>query len=133
MEKYIDNSFDNDLLNVSGLTWLPWIGKDFKKNKKRLLIVGESHYALGDNDEEYQKRFQDATDTKSFTRECIYESPICGEWRNNTFDNIHRVVLRSNNFDKEHFWEQIVFYNFIPRLMDYRVKERPNWDDFSSS
>jgi len=133
MEKHIDNSFDNDLLNVSGLTWLPWIGKDFKKNKKRLLIIGESHYSLGDNDEEYQKRFQDATDNKTFTRECIYESPICGDWRNNTFDNIHRVLLRSNNFDKEFFWEQVVFYNFIPRLMDYRVKERPTWVDFYSS
>jgi hypothetical protein len=121
------------LLNLNGLTWLPWIGKNFKNNKKRLLIVGESHYALGDNDKEYQKRYKDATDNKTLTRECIYESPVCGEWRNNTFDNIHRVLLRSNDFDKELFWEQVAFYNFIQRLMDYRVKERPTWVDFYSS
>ncbi len=133
MEQHIDNSFDKHLLNISSLTWLPWIGKDFKKNSRRLLIVGESHYALGDNDEDYQKRFREATDNKTFTRECIYESPVCGDWRNNTFDNIHRVILRSNDFDKELFWEQVVFYNFIPRLMDYRVKERPTWVDFYSS
>jgi hypothetical protein len=133
MEQHIDNSFDQILLNVSGLTWLPWVGKDFKKNSRRLLIVGESHYALGDNDEDFQKRFKVATDNKTFTRECIYESPVCGDWRNNTFDNIHRVLLRSNDFDKEVLWEQVAFYNFIPRLMDYRVKERPTWGDFYSS
>lgn len=133
MEKHIDIYYDNELLNLNGLTWLPWIGKNFKNNKKRLLIVGESHYALGDNDEEYQKRYKDATDNKTLTRECIYESPVCGEWRNNTFDNIHRVLLRSNDFDKELFWEQVAFYNFIQRLMDYRVKERPTWVDFYSS
>ncbi len=133
MKKHIDNSFDKNLLNIRDLTWLPWIGKDFKKNERRLIIVGESHYTFGDNDEDYQKHFQEATNNKTFTRECIYESPVCGDWRNNTFDNIHRVLLRSNDFDKELFWEQVVFYNFIPRLMDYRVKERPNRFDFYSS
>lgn len=133
MEQYIDNSFDNELLKISGLTWLPWIGKDFKNNKKRLLIVGESHYTLSDNDEDYKKRFQDATDNKTLTRECIYESPICKDWINNTFENIHRVILRSNDFDKALFWEQVAFYNFIQRLMYYRVKERPTWVDFYSS
>jgi hypothetical protein len=133
MEQYIDNSFDKDLLNISSLTWLPWIGKDFKKNSKRLLIVGESHYALGDNDEEYQKRFKEFTDNKTFTRESIYESAVCGEWRIKTFDNIHRVLLGSNDFDKELFWKQVAFFNFIQRLMDYRKKERPTWVDFYSS
>lgn len=133
MERHIDNCFDNELLSISGLTWLPWIGKDFKNNKKRLLIVGESHYSLAENDKEYQRRFQEATNNKYFTRKCIYESPICENWRNNTFENIHRVLLRSNNLDKGLFWEQVVFYNFIPRLMDYRIRERPTPVDFYSS
>jgi hypothetical protein len=30
MNLHIDHSFDNDLSSVSGLTWLPWIGKDYK-------------------------------------------------------------------------------------------------------
>jgi len=81
MEQHIDNSFDKHLLNISSLTWLPWIGKDFKKNSRRLLIVGESHYALGDNDEDYQKRFREATDNKTFTRECImnHQFVVIGE------------------------------------------------------
>lgn len=133
MERLIEKTFDQDLSKIIGLTWLPWIGNNFKNNNRRLLIVGESHYALGADDAEYQKRFKEATDDKFLTRECIYESPICGDWRNNTFDNIHRVLLRTNDFDKELLWQQVVFYNFIPRLMDYRVKERPTWMDFYSS
>ena len=133
MEHHIDNSFDKDLENVTGLTWLPWVGKDFKENERKLLIVGESHYALADNDEKYQSSFQEIIQNKKFTREIIYESPVSGYWRNNTFDNIHRALLKSNDFDKNCFWEQVAFYNFIPRLMDYRVKERPTWVDFYSS
>jgi hypothetical protein len=133
MEHHIDISFDKDLENVTSLTWLPWIGKDFKENERKLLIVGESHYALADNDDIYQNSFQENTQNKKFTREIIYESPVCGDWRNNTYDNMHRALLRSNDFDKKCFWEQVAFYNFIPRLMDYRVKERPTSVDFYSS
>jgi hypothetical protein len=133
MNLHIDHSFDNDLSSVSGLTWLPWIGKDYKTNEKRLLIVGESHYQVGANDNEYEKRFQAATANINFTRECIYESPISNKWHNNTFKNIHRVILRSDNITRGLFWEQVAFYNFIPKLMDYREKERPTWVDFYSS
>lgn len=133
MEQHIDNSLDNDLLNISGLTWLPWIGKAYKNNNKRLLIVGESHYAFGKDDNEYQQHFNEAFEDLYFTRQCIYESPICVKWRNNTFENIHSVFLKSSHFRRELFWEHVAFYNFIPRLMDYRVRERPTWFDFYSS
>jgi len=41
--------------------------------------------------------------------------------------------LETNNFRRELFWEHVAFYNFIPRLMDYRKKERPMWVDFYNS
>lgn len=133
MEEFIDKSFDKKLEEISNLTWLPWIGKNFNKANRKLLIVGESHYAFSDNDVEYEKRFRETTEDKELTRKCIYESPICSDWPNKTFDNIHRVFLETNDFDKELFWENVAFYNFIPRLMDYRKKERPMWVDFYSS
>ena len=68
MEHLIDTSFDKDLSNIDGLTWLPWIGNNYKNNTRRLLIVGESAY-LGkehykDNDEEYQNLFFKSTEDK---------------------------------------------------------------------
>jgi hypothetical protein len=133
MDNSIDSSFDKQFELVNNLTWLPWVGKSYTNADRKLLIVGESHYAFADNDIDYEKKFREATQDKSLTRECIFESPICGDWRNNTFDNIHRVFLETNDFSKSIFWEYIAFYNFIPRLMDYRIKERPIWVDFYNS
>ena len=133
MQLHLDTSFDSNLSGLSGLTWLPWIGKDFKNNEKRLLIVGESHYQFVDDDAENKKRFEEATANTNFTRECIVQSPISGLWSNKTFENIHWVMLRSKIEKRGLFWEQVAFYNFIPRLMNYRKKERPTWVDFYSS
>ncbi len=133
MEKHIDKSFDKQLEAITKLTWLPWIGKSYNEANRKLLIVGESHYNFAESDEEYEKKFKEATEDKEFTRKTIYESPICCEWTSNTFENIHRVFLETNNFRRELFWEHVAFYNFIPRLMDYRKKERPMWVDFYNS
>lgn len=133
MEKHIDKSFDKQLEAITNLTWLPWIGKSYNEANRKLLIVGESHYKKADNDGEFEKIFKGATEDKEFTRKTIYESPICREWPSNFFDNIHRVFLETNNFRRELFWEQVAYYNFITRLMDYRKKERPMWNDFYNS
>ena len=132
MEHLIDISFDKALSNIDGLNWLPWIGNNYKNNKRRLLIVGESHY-VPDAEENLRKIVIKSAETPLHTRNTIYESPVCGEWENKIFNNIHKVLLRTNDFDKELFWKQVCYYNFIPKLMDYRIKERPAWIDFYTS
>ena len=37
-------SFDNEFERVKGLTWFPWIGKNYIDSKRRIMIVAESHY-----------------------------------------------------------------------------------------
>lgn len=133
MNNLIDRSFDKEFENIQNLTWLPWVGSLYNKGSRKLLIVGESHYTFGNNDIEYLKRHNEATQNKELTRECIYESAINIEWQNNTFDNIHRVFLKTNDFERDNFWKNVAYYNFIPRLMDYRKKERPEWVDFYKS
>ena len=133
MEKHIDKSFDKQLETITNLTWLPWIGKSYNKANRKLLILGESHYKSADSDAQFEKIFKGATEDKEFTRKTIYESPICRDWPNNIFDNIHRVFLETNEFRRKLFWEHVAYYNFIPRIMDYRKKERPMWVDFYNS
>lgn len=45
----IDSGYDSDFDQVPGLMWKPWVGRRFRDNdeRKRLLIIGESHYAEG--------------------------------------------------------------------------------------
>lgn len=133
MEKHLDKSFDKQLETITNLTWLPWIGKSYNKANRKLLILGESHYKSADSDAQFEKIFKGATEDKEFTRKTIYESPICRDWPNNIFDNIHRVFLETNEFRRKLFWEHVAYYNFIPRIMDYRKKERPMWVDFYNS
>ncbi len=133
MKDLLDNGYDGDLLKVNGLTWLPWVGKEYKNNKRRILIVGESHYQIAESDDEYKRGFETTINDKELTRNCVYECPIIKDWDNKTYDNIHKVLLKTNKFDKELFWKQIAFYNFVQRLMDYRVKERPSYSDFFRS
>ena len=132
MEKNIDKFYDKKLLNIYSLTWLPWIGKDFRNNKRKLLIVGESHYNEK-NDVEYSGAFQRIARDKDFTRKCVFESAVCSKWSNKIFDNTIRLSLRHTLCNKIDFWQQVVYYNFIQRLIDYRIKERPTSFDFYAS
>lgn len=111
MEKHIDKSFDKQLETITNLTWLPWIGKSYNEANRKLLILGESHYKSADSDAQFEKIFKGATEDKEFTRKTIYESPICRDWPNNIFDNIHRVFLETNEFRRELFWEHVAYYN----------------------
>lgn len=133
MENLIDKSFDEELLKINELTWLPWIGRDFTKTERRLLVIGESHYIDEKDEEIFKISFQNASNDKLFTRNCIFESPIKILWKNRTFENIPKALLKTSNYDRELLWKQVAFYNFIPRLMDYRVKERPSVYDFYNS
>lgn len=133
MDSCIDKSYDNVLKNCTDLRWLPWVGKNYHSNKKKLLVVGESHYESSENSEEYERKFNEYSEDRTLSRYCIYESAINRDWINPTYDNLHRSLLRTNDFNKNLLWENICFYNFIQRIMDYRKKERPEYVDFYNS
>ncbi|MCL2649091.1 MAG: hypothetical protein FWD61_19180 [Phycisphaerales bacterium] len=133
MKRFINSQFDVPLtqLKAEGLTWLPWVGKDYtSESEHRILIVGESHYAK--NDEEEAQRIS----SESYTQEVIFEYPICDgvEWekRNPTFDNLHKALFGASPSDlvRTTFWSSVAYYNFVQRLMRYVAPvERPSWDD----
>ena len=130
MENLIDYSFDNDLSTTEMLRWLPWVGKNYNDNERNLLVVGESHYT--DKESSLEKFMENERDN-SYTRACIYEAVIDRkDWTNRTYDNIHRALLKTNDFDTEVFWKQICYYNFVQRLMSSN-KDRPTSDDFYNS
>lgn len=133
MEKLIYKGFDSQIEKIPGLYWKPWIGRDFNNSEYRLLIVGESHYISAQNEDEYVKKYVESKNSQSLTRDCIYESAILQDWFNNTYENTHKTLLRTNTFDREALWKNLAFYNFIPRTMDYRKRERPNYVDFYNS
>jgi len=128
-----DPSRDNELMNINGLAWLPWIGADYFESSSRLLVVGESHYLKEGTDEEHSDRLIAEMNNNGYTRECIHESQICEDWSVNTYDNLNRALVGTNSFEKKLVWSGLSYYNFIQKLMDYREQERPLWHDYYSA
>lgn len=118
--------YQNQLEQINGLKWLPWIGSMYAEvpSEKRILIIGESHYH--DNTPESIAKHEEL----GFTREVVEEIAI-EQWYYGTkiFGNIHRALFRTDSLNAEEFWNSIAFYNFIQRPMATK-SQRPNYDDW---
>lgn len=124
---------DEKLMRITKLSWLPWIGSDFLNNEKRLLIVGESHYALGETVSDFQTDLQ-RHQNPNFTRKLIEETQLQELYSYKLLDNFWQAFLKRQPNKKE-IWKNIAFYNFVQRSMDYssfdgEKKEQPNAKDF---
>lgn len=110
MDNIIDESFDPEFDKIENLTWYPWIGVEYPKGMRRVLIVGDSHYAVDDKGNFDQECYDDFMLTKKMTR-YIVERYLKGEtW--NFYQNLENTFLDSSGF-----WSKIAFYNFIQHPM----------------
>ena len=50
MNNILDKSLDSQFDKIENLTWFTWVGKGYKCAKRKLLVVGESHYLNEDSD-----------------------------------------------------------------------------------
>ncbi len=134
MNEYLDFSFDDQFINLKseGLKYLPYVGASFNATNPKVLIVGESVYNWGENNEEKEgvnKRLESDT----FAREVAYGHGI----RNYDIDrpfvrNIERFYLNKKQpteNEKIDFWKSIAFHEFVQRPMS-SIKERPNNQDY---
>ena len=125
------DEFFNHMIDFEHLTWRPWIGADWFKAKKRILIVGESHYATAsgaDNAEEKIREWQTDSDG---TREIVLEVGI-GDWyASRFFGNLHRALFGEDIHGEKRIalWRNLAFCNFIQRPMR-DPGERPRPDEF---
>ena len=139
--------YDVAFKNVEGLVWLPWVGENYPNRPplSRLLIVAESHYikAGGGEDDDVRRkqleklRKQHTTD-KQYTRAVVSEYCVNDSWGccNRTLDGIPKTLFGTVEIDRERFWSDAAFYNFVQRPMDYQRQggpEQATWDDFSSA
>lgn len=126
------SSYDEALAKIPGLTWLPWVGKNYANlpQGRRVLIVAESHYT---NEQDPAKAPLSITDTEqnpAYTRAAVLESLVLEEWSARTLSTMHQLFYSPN--DRPGFWGDLCFCNIVQRLMWYREgnPERPSWEDF---
>lgn len=128
-----DSSFDSELQGAldRGLKSLPWVGKNYSAAKVKALVVGESHYTNKIEAAERQQQVEEYNRCVSYTRECIREACIEYWWEGRTLTNLQRALSGSSKRENSELWQKISYYNFVQRIMDYTIKERPNVQDFA--
>lgn len=134
MKSHISAQEDYNLKNIPNLSWLPWVGSDYFKNNNRLLIIGESQYAQGETLAEYQEDLARVNGI-DFTRNAVLQTQIQNNYRHPALDNLLKALLGNTAINKEKLWKEIVFYNFVQRVMDYnsfdgKKTEQPTIADF---
>lgn len=141
------NEVNNDLLSLEydchfeemyGLTWFPWIGKEYYNSEHRLLIVGESHYLIDDKeDPEKVEKNKEEAEQQDFTRNVIQTFCIDNKKLQPTFDNLTRCLFDKQKMKKitlemrEDMWRHLAFYNFVQRPMENNL-QRPTAKDIQT-
>lgn len=116
----------NEFKKINSLKWLPFIGNNYLNtpNENKMLVVGESHYH--DNSTESILKH----DNENYTRIVIQELAIERQyWGTKIFGNLHKTLLKNDEFSTSNFWNLVCYYNFIQRPM-VTNKSRPKLNDF---
>lgn len=126
MNKHLDTSVDVFFENADGITWLPYVGKNYFNSDRKILIVGESHYVPIDEDADF---YLDRTWTRQFIlKEGLQLKPWnISEKKNNLIREVEKTVLGRTEND---FWYDVSYFNLIQRLLpSIKGKDRPNYND----
>lgn len=131
-DPYTTSPFDQVLAATCGLTWVPWVGENYAEHPpgRRILIVGESHYAGGDDAEKAMESVAAIEEDKEFTRFVVHDSLILSNWSTRTLSAMHELFHAPEN--RHALWSNVCFYNFIQKSMNYtgNSRERPHWRSF---
>ena len=121
--------FDTDFDGISLLERYPWVGINYATSNCRVLIIGDSHYAI-DNDGNFsQESYDDFKSDKYSTRgivNCAIEDS--NSW--SMFNGLHRLFQVSSLDDRVLFWSNVAFYNFIQEPMR-STNEQPSPEHFA--
>lgn len=131
---HCNKSFDADfehMIECGHLRWKPWIGAEWKSSERRILVVGESHYAAKPDAEDVQARVEEWNNDSESTREIVCEVGVDEWYASRFFGNLHRALLGADIHGEKRttLWRNLAFCNFIQRPMR-DPGERPSPGEF---
>jgi hypothetical protein len=106
----------------AGITFQPWIGTTYGKQRVRVLILGESHYG----------RSRGIKSNARFTKDVI-KRVIAGEPMPSkaTFSKLQRACTgNSSETQRDRFWNSVAFYNYVQQFLGStrRSPGRSHWN-----
>ena len=130
-----NTAFDTQFDQINGLLHYPWIGKDYFNQSYKLLILGDSHYTVAED--EYKKKtfcqeeYVECLTNKKYTRKTLnYAVNREDIW--SFYNGLYSLFSVSSFNAEELFWEKIAFYNYVQEPMK-QINAKPTVKDFKTA
>lgn len=126
-------------LNYDSVMFYPWIGKDYSHGgifKKKILILGESHYCYDPKDCSGCKPGIKNSKCNNLTIDVIKDQFTEGEAKYSMFTKLAKLLLDTDDIDlkdKENFWNSVSFYNYVQSSVAGKARVAPKNEMFSIS
>ena len=118
--------FDDQLVLIPGLTWLPWVGEQYASTG--VLLIGESFYSDGTGWLTRNDAVRHLVNNQGLHSELLQFS------KSRLFRNVERTLLAkstSSFAEREKIWTSVGYLNLVQRVMA-SIKERPTAQDFDN-
>jgi hypothetical protein len=127
---FCDISFDSNLSAIDGISRLPWIGNRYKKQKIKMLILGESVYDWNPSDPLNFSKISSANNLRN-----LHNNHALNFKRKSKFvRNIERAVYSKRSptdIEKKQLWDSVSYHNLVGRVLKTK-KHRPSYNDYLS-
>ena len=126
-----DTQFDKEFDTVETLKRYPWVGNKYAESEFRILILGDSHYAVDDDGKTSEEEYNTCNTDKDYTRRvvrCVINNVCKGEHTWPMFRNLINTFTSLTPDEVKHLWSKAAFYNFIQKPMEF-VDKIPEKED----
>jgi hypothetical protein len=124
---YFDTHFDA-AFDTAGMSWLPWVGSEFRSSASRTVVLGESIYDYSEGNAEVRNRILG----KESLRRRHLAHGIHEKHRSRYLRNFARAFFLTRKVgraERELLWRQVVYLNLVPRMMK-TLRDRPSETDY---
>lgn len=126
--QYCDTTFDKQISDIEGINRLPWVGLNYKNQKVKTLLLGESVYDWNPKDPSSIEKIYDSSSLRR-----IHKSHALNFKKNSKFvRNIERALFfkrRPADDEKLLLWNSVVYHNLVSKVLKTK-KHRPTYDDY---
>lgn len=114
-----DTSFDGQLSRSDVVNFLPYVGVKYRTEKRRILMVGESHYGS-------LERNSNRSLTRSVVEDDYLKASKNGRRYNWTkcFRRVAAMVSNGDYYNSDAEWQKLCFYNFFQTVIGTSPKDK---------
>ena len=127
---FCDTSYDSEIEKLDGINRLPWVGKSYREQKIKILVLGESVYDWNPKDPDNIDKISSPSNLRN-----LHKNHALNFKRKSKFvRNIERSVYgkrKPSDDEKELFWDSVSYHNLVSRVLKSK-KHRPSYSDYYS-